>query len=51
MPITGDLGRISSPKTASIAIPASNAPNGVIGLGSYPLNTIIVEEGGTFTVR
>ena len=47
---SGD-GRITSPKTASIAIPASDEPNGVIGFSSYPLNTIIVQEGDSFIVR
>ena len=44
-------GRISSPSAASIAIPASEGPTGVIGFATYPLGTIVVEEGASFTVR
>ena len=44
-------GRIAQPDSAFISIPASNAPFGIVSLASYPLDTIIVEEGNGFTVR
>lgn len=48
--ITGG-GRISDPRTSSLAIPASDDPSGVIAIDKYPLDTIIVQEGDSFTVR
>ena len=44
-------GRITQPDSAFISIPASDAPFGIISLASYPLDAIVVEEGGSFTVR
>ena len=44
-------GRVSSPGSSSIAIPASDEPSGVLGFTEYPLNAIIVQEGDSFTVR
>lgn len=44
-------GRISSPSTASIAIPASQSPPGVIGFAPYQLETVVVQEGASFIAR
>ena len=44
-------GRISSPSSASVAIPTSQGPTGVIGFATYQLETVVVQEGASFTAR
>ena len=44
-------GRISSPSSASVAIPASQGPTGVVGFAPYQLETVVVQEGASFTAR
>lgn len=44
-------GRLSHPLSANIAIPASDDPSGIIAFAQYPFNTLIVQEGGSVTMR
>lgn len=44
-------GRVSDPKSSSVATPASDDPSGIIGFGTYDLNTLIAQEGDSITIR